>query len=169
MDETWHSSLIMNIASAMHPVNYLELGTAAGTTITSVAHIISGKAVGVDRKNLMDSRNKIEFYHMSTDEFFNNPPPLTYDLIFIDADHKFEQAKKDFLNAVRFLNDNGIVVIHDTYPGNADYLNDDRCSDSYRLAWEIRTKMNRDFEIVTIPVHPGLSIIRKSGKQLSWM
>jgi len=42
-----------------------------------------------------------------------------YDLIFIDGVHTDVQASKDIINALRFLREGGIVVIHDCMPPDA--------------------------------------------------
>ncbi len=42
-----------------------------------------------------------------------------YDLIFIDGVHTEMQASKDILNALRFLREGGVIVIHDCMPPDA--------------------------------------------------
>lgn len=39
-----------------------------------------------------------------------------FDIIHIDADHSFEGALEDFENYINILNDNGIILMHDTSP-----------------------------------------------------
>ena len=56
--------------------------------------------------------NKIEIYRSTSDEFFlaNN---YKFDLIYIDGNHLFNFVKKDILNSLDFLSDNGIIVLDD--------------------------------------------------------
>ncbi len=164
----WWREFIIFIAKTMKPDNYLELGSSVGTTLSAVLPFVKEKVVGVDIRQTIQNTDKIIFYQTTTDAFFDNPPDIRYDLIFIDADHRYKQAKKDFKHAAKLLKDNGLIIIHDTYPMDKSYLCEKECADSYKLAWEIRTKMNKKFEIVTLPFHPGISIIRKSKKQLNW-
>ncbi len=59
---------------------------------------------------------------MTSDAYFNlienNNPLPSFDLIFIDGDHTKEQVKRDFENSLRFLSDDGFIVIHDVLPEN---------------------------------------------------
>ena len=52
---------------------------------------------------------------MTSDDFFeeNN---FKFDCIFIDGLHTYEQAIKDILNSIKFLNNNGIIILHDCLP-----------------------------------------------------
>ena len=36
-----------------------------------------------------------------------------YDLIFIDGYHKYDFVRRDFINAKKFITENGIIVLHD--------------------------------------------------------
>jgi hypothetical protein len=45
---------------------------------------------------------------------------IKIDLLFIDGDHSYEGVKKDFELYSKILNDNGIIIIHDT---DSDYEN----------------------------------------------
>ena len=41
---------------------------------------------------------------------------ILFDIIFIDADKHYSQVKKDIENALKFLNPNGVVLLHDCFP-----------------------------------------------------
>jgi hypothetical protein len=45
----------------------------------------------------------------------------TFDCIFIDGLHHYDQVKRDFENAMACLNDGGIILIHDTNPAKEEY------------------------------------------------
>lgn len=105
------------------------------------------------------------FYKMTTDEFFKRvekskviltPPP---DLIFIDADHRYEQARKDFYNSLLYLNSKGIIILHDTFPEKKENTTPSLCGTVWRLAEEIRSK--KELEIFTFPHFPGLSLVKR--------
>tara|TARA_R110002167_G_scaffold363151_1_gene582969 strand:+ start:4364 stop:5683 length:1320 start_codon:yes stop_codon:yes gene_type:complete len=56
--------------------------------------------------------SEVTFYNKLTDDFFsaNND---TFDCIFIDADHSYEGAKKDYENALKYINKGGVLIFHD--------------------------------------------------------
>ncbi|MFN3472260.1 MAG: class I SAM-dependent methyltransferase, partial [Aquificaceae bacterium] len=60
------------------------------------------------------------FYSITSDEFFENPPQeltdLGLDIVFIDGLHTYEQSLSDVKNALRYLNPNGVIVMHDCLP-----------------------------------------------------
>ena len=39
-----------------------------------------------------------------------------FDIIFIDGLHEYDQVKKDINNSLLFLNDNGVIFLHDCMP-----------------------------------------------------
>ena len=54
-------------------------------------------------------------HRMTSDWFFitNNQ---TFDVIFIDGLHYYEQLHRDVTHSLKFLNKNGIIIIHDLLP-----------------------------------------------------
>lgn len=66
--------------------------------------------------------NPVDF-KMTSDEFFDkleNNEILTadikFDVIFIDGLHYAEQVDRDIINSLKFIKDNGFVVLHDCNP-----------------------------------------------------
>ena len=52
---------------------------------------------------------------MTSDEFFEQNDE-NFDLIFLDGLHTYEQTIKDIDNSLKFLNNHGVVIIHDCLP-----------------------------------------------------
>ncbi len=70
----------------------------------------------IDRINKYYSiENVAEFINKTTDDFFktHEPDEAGYDAIFIDADHSYDAAKRDFENAIRKINKGGVIIFHD--------------------------------------------------------
>lgn len=106
-------------------------------------------------------------YHMgASDDLFVKYaiPPIAF--AFIDGDHNYEQAKKDFDNIMKYVVDNGYVCLHDTYPPNEEYISENYCGGLYRLRQEIE-KDDR-YDIITLTrgtaMGVGISIVRKKPK-----
>jgi len=166
-----HTDIISLIASKINPYLYVELGICNAQTITKVSPFCD-RAIGVDIERRSDTDySTFEFFQMRTDEFFDvaKSQNMFIDMLFIDADHRFEQSLKDFDNFFNLVSDDGLIFLHDTYPKSKYLLDDKFCSDSFKTAWEIRNKRKDNCEIITFPFNPGLSIIRKSRKQLLWL
>tara|TARA_R110002020_G_scaffold302595_2_gene517994 strand:- start:22002 stop:22547 length:546 start_codon:yes stop_codon:yes gene_type:complete len=104
---------------------------------------------------------------VASDDFFRTDD-RTWDCIFVDGDHMRPQATRDTINAMRVLNDDGLLFIHDTYPPNTHphTTSDMVCGDVYKtyLALAERT----DLEVVTLPLWCGLTIVRRVHERRLW-
>ncbi len=109
-------------------------------------------------------------YCGSSDSFFKDVvfPPIA--LCFIDGDHSYEQVKKDFWNAFKYLIPNGYIFMHDTYPPNEQYLELNACGTVYKFKQEL--EQSRDLlEIFTFPRSAwdvGLTVCRKKPDNLPY-
>lgn len=115
------------------------------------------------------SSGSSHFYMGASDDLFKDIDILPLALSFIDGDHNYVQAKKDFENCLSRTVENGYVLLHDTYPPSPEYLcPDSKCGDVYRLRQEI----DRDprVDAITLPVGTamgvGITICRKKPAQL---
>jgi len=100
---------------------------------------------------------------ITSDEFFQKNKE-NFDIIFIDGLHEYEQVKKDINNSLKFLDINGLVVLHDCLPCN--YLQQaiprsqsSWTGDVWKAIVEVRTKEN--LNTCTCEADMGLSIIKK--------
>ena len=55
-------------------------------------------------------------YRMTSDQFFEAYPQKKYDVIFIDGLHLENQVDRDIFNALKHLNPDGAVIVHDCLP-----------------------------------------------------
>ena len=171
--KTAHVPIIKEIAKGMEAAGmngaYLELGIAKGHCFNSIApHFKIVHAVDINLecydKVCQVMRKKGSYFHEgTTDDYFEKGNKgQKFNLVFIDANHDFEYVRKDFVNSWNALKDNGIIILHDTYPPNKEYL--DHCKDAYKI---------NDFvtwaDMVTLPFYFGLTIVRKYKKHLAWM
>ncbi len=58
-------------------------------------------------------------HQMTSDEFFAQNHE-TFDIVFIDGDHSYEQSLRDLNNALRVIPVGGFVVLHDAMPIDYD-------------------------------------------------
>ena len=106
----------------------------------------------------------------SSDEMFKNMDIKPLALSFIDGDHLYPQARKDFFNIMERTVDNGYVILHDTHPPEPDFLREERCGDVWKLRQEI--EMNPRFDCITLPrgcaINVGLTIVRKKPSKVPY-
>lgn len=151
-----HKILISKIIEVTGCELYLELGVLQGLNIKEASKYCKN-CIGVD---MVDKRifKEFEFHLKSTDEFFKdfNKKP---NIIFIDADHHFEQVKKDFSNSLSCLSDHGIIFLHDTDPIEEKYIAQNYCGDTYKITDWIKIEYP-ELDIITLPIAiAGLSIV----------
>lgn len=85
--------------------SYLEIGCDKNELFSK---IVIEKKIGVDPASGGTIRD-------TSDNFFkkNN---VQFDIIFIDGFHEYSQVKKDINNSLLFLNNNGVIFLHDCMP-----------------------------------------------------
>lgn len=171
-----HIRIIKAIAFGLNKAGvlnrYLELGIRAGACFNEVAHLAKEKAYAVDIndcfKYIKSNKNLVWFRGKTTDFLKRHNKNEKFDLVFIDADHKHKSSMKDFEMVLPLVNDNGIILLHDTYPTREELLSTKYCGDSYKTADRIRKEYSKVCEICTLPFYYGVSIVRKLDRQLLW-
>lgn len=139
-NELKRTNLIQHLITNNKYKTYLEIGVCRGFNFLPLK-ISSKTAVDPNFKiphfSLMEDETTL-FYETESDTFFDKNK-LTYDIIFIDGLHTFRQSLNDTLNALNFLNPNGIILIHDCFPGSFESqlnnLNEAYKADKFTGAW----------------------------------
>jgi hypothetical protein len=167
-----HINLLQWFAGWVKPERYLELGVRDGRCFAAVAPLCT-EAIAVDCINPMFSiPSNATYKQMYTDEYFKSiyGTDIQFDMVFIDADHSFEQSYQDFLNVKDYVIDDGFVFFHDTYPCNAEMTAPHFSHNCYKTPIEIKKNFSTEWELVTLPFNPGVTIAKKVGKKdLPWM
>lgn len=102
-----HTEVLNYIIQTKDFKKYLEIGSQHGRNFYAIA---CDSKTGVDP----DKTCKATHY-MTSDEFFAQNK-CKFEIIFIDGDHTADQVRRDFINAMACLSENGIIVLHDTNP-----------------------------------------------------
>lgn len=158
-----YTDIIQSVVVSTKCKLYLELGCQFGNTARKMI-AANRKVIDVDISRQIGPGDFF-FFHQdqeSTDQFFShfNEKP---DVIFIDADHKFESVQKDFANSIRVLNEGGSIFLHDTDPENERLLDPQSCNDSYKIVDWIKENYP-ELTVMVIPAdEPGLTIVRRTN------
>lgn len=160
----WHRSVIASLMMPERSQSYLEIGILRGECLTEVLPWCQ-VAMGVDinPECAQYVPDGVDFYNMPSDHFFEVYDGPSVDVIFIDGDHRMEQAARDFRNAVTILEVSGVIALHDSYPWYSPYEPPatNLCGDVYRFVEELKDDSN--FNAVTIPRFPGVTLVTVNG------
>jgi hypothetical protein len=106
--------------AALRPIeSYLEIGVSEGKTFNELDFPYK---VGVDPHFKFDTArfkepNRVELYELTSDAFFTTyDKRQSFDFIFVDGLHTFQQTLRDFNNALAFSHRGTVILIDDVYP-----------------------------------------------------
>lgn len=156
--------IINHLISKFGYSSYLEIGVRYGECIRKINCPLKH---GVD-----PALNCSEVtHHMTSDEFFANHCNITYDIIFIDGHHDSDYVCRDLNNAIKVLNPNGTIVMHDCCPGEKI------CSvkmkdipsglmawngDGFKVVHSVVEKYSKELTACVVDVDHGVGVIRKN-------
>ena len=157
-----HVGLLTFFAKWIKPKHYLELGIRTGTSFIPISKLCE-KATGIDViAPTFPLLPNMEIRVETTDNYFANLNKNTvFDMVFIDADHRHKQSLTDFMNVKDLVMEDGFIFLHDTYPIDSSMMVPGGCEDCYRTALWIKQNLASQFEVVTLPFSPGVTIIKK--------
>lgn len=147
---------------------YLEIGVSTPTPSG-----YNWDNIQIDSKDSVDPDPAAKAtYPVTSDKFFASRITKKYDLIFVDGLHVFKQVHRDIMNALKWLADNGTVVVHDCNP-TAEIIQRAAphsstnlwCGDVWKALLKLRME-NRDLAIFTVNTDFGCGVIRRGSQNL---
>jgi hypothetical protein len=153
-------SIIQETIDRKNYKTYLEIGCFQDELFSKIR---IEKKIGIDPVSGGTIRD-------TSDNFFKNNN-MKFDIIFIDGLHEYQQVKKDITNSLLFLNDNGVVFLHDCMPTNFIYQATPRATtvwngDVWKNIVESRTKSEIDTYVVHVDHGVGMILKRPNKKIL---
>lgn len=134
--------------------NYLEIGCDQNQLFSKIE---------IENKTGVDPESGGNIKTTSDDFFLNNTGK--FDIIFIDGLHMYEQVKKDIINSVNCLNDDGIVLVHDCMPDSMAK----QAVPRFKMKWNgdvwkaiVDLRQNKNLDIYTCEMDEGIGIIKKN-------
>ena len=152
-DKPLRTEIVQQIITLKNYKSYLEIGCRNDELFAKVK---CEEKVGVDPV----SGGTIKDY---SDNFFKTNKKY-FDIVFIDGLHMYHQVKNDIINSINFLNDGGIILLHDCLPNTVYDQAVPRCEmnwngDVWKAIVEMRTKPNLD--TYTCYADQGIGVIFK--------
>ena len=133
--------------------DYLEIGCDQNQLFSKVK--IDNK-IGVDPFSGGNIRKTSDAFFLSnTDKF---------DIIFIDGLHTYDQVKKDIINSVKCLKENGIILVHDCMPDSLAK----QAVPRFKMKWNgdvwkaiVDLRQSEELDIYTCEMDEGIGAIKK--------
>jgi len=165
-----HPNFISSIAKWYRPELFVEYGTGLGEA-TRVYAPFCKRIIGVDLNRSVTNIPNLTLYNMTTREFKTKVLDSLgiIDMAFIDADHKWESAFQDFEDIFPHIIENGIIFLHDTFPCEEKWTDEIFSGDSWVVPYKIKEKYGKACEVLTVPIQPGLTMVKKCTTQLEHM
>ena len=137
---------------------YLEIGCETNVCFNSIS---TEYKIGIDPNSGGTIRT-------TSDEFFEKNKNF-FDVIFIDGLHTYEQTRKDIVNSLKFLNQDGYIFLHDLIPRSWIEANNPRIhkawtGDIWKVCLELNKTNGIDFNVI-IADH-GVGVIKKKDKEV---
>ncbi len=154
---TNHTEVINYTIQKKNYRSYLEVGTQNNINFHAVS---CGLKHGVD-----PDPNYSPTFKCTSDEFFEKNC-MKYQCIFLDGLHTVEQIRKDFINAMECLTDDGVIIIHDTNPEKEIWTRHPRVSKQWTGdVFKFICQLSGEF--ITLPFDYGITIAKKMPFEIS--
>jgi hypothetical protein len=146
---------------------YLEIGVYKGHSYNGVIATI--------KDSVDPDETTLAAYHLTSDDFFEKIAPTLdykYDVIFIDGLHHTEQVDKDIENSLKYLEDDGIIILHDCNPESEPRQRVPVDFDIWEHGWNgdvwksvFKFRLNnsyRKYKVFVIDADEGLGVIKNN-------
>jgi len=151
------SAIISKVMRLVGAKTYLEIGCETDVVFKAID---CPHKVGVDPDKGGTVRATSDAFFASNEE--------TFDVIFIDGLHSYEQVRQDILNAVACLNKGGVILMHDCLPQNYVQQAMPRqakawTGDVWKAVFEFKQKPDIDLRVVTLDHGVGILKVRANS------
>ena len=146
-------NIVKDIIKKKNYKKYLEIGCFDDELFSQVNCY---KKVGVDPVSGGTIRKTSDQFFLKNEEYF--------DCVFIDGLHEYRQVKKDILNSLKFLNEDGVILLHDCLPNNYYEQAIPRCQWTWNGdVWKaiVESRKSKDIDVYTCYADYGIGVIIK--------
>jgi hypothetical protein len=182
--------IIQRLIGVIQAKNYLEIGVNNGACFLRIRagykmavdpsfKIAPGRKLKYFVKNPWNFNNR--YFEQTSDDFFKSQKPTLEShkprLVLVDGLHTYEQALRDVLNSLSFLDDGGIILMHDCNPLTedaalaAESIDDAKRKlkdyggtwngDVWKAIVHLRS-LHRDLEVFVLDCDHGIGFVRRA-------
>ena len=172
----WHLDFLGTLLKTLKPTISIEVGVSKGEATVAFSKF-SEKVFAID----MDSSSQKYISHLRNVQFINldswnaldrlsESHTGRVDFCFIDGNHVADIVFGDFERAYVLMSEHGLILLHDTYPKSVEYVSakNEWCGSAYLVPEMIKQKYP-NLDLITIPSHPGITIVQKGISRPHWM
>ncbi|MDJ0843862.1 MAG: class I SAM-dependent methyltransferase [Crocosphaera sp.] len=176
------TTIIQNLIEQKQAKIYLEIGVSTGNNFLQIR---------ADKKMAVDPQFKIpggyasdestNYYEITSDDFFVTQSDILetngLDVVFVDGLHTYEQSLKDVLNSLEYLNEGGIILMHDCNPSSKasahPVLSEARQMPGFNNAWMgdvwkaivYLRSLRSDLSVFVLDCDCGVGIVQKKSPE----
>jgi hypothetical protein len=101
--------------------SYLEVGVSKGHTFNQLSFPVKHAVDPRFRFNVNEhAKPGTHFFQMTSDDYFTSDHAnISFDVIFLDGLHTYDQTYRDFCNSISHSTDKTIFIIDDTRPSDS--------------------------------------------------
>ncbi len=162
---------------------YLEIGIDKGYILTAIR---AEHKIGIDpvpEPKIVKQDPSVRYFSMESDVFFKNHADNVFiengvDVALVDGLHEYNQVLRDIENCLKYLNDSGVIIVHDCNPaiepqGCSTYLEARELAEKSGVilhvwngdVWKAITHIRAtrsDLEAFVLDCDYGLGVVRKA-------
>lgn len=153
----WHTPFINDIIAHVGARSYLELGVQAGKNLQGIN---CDDKCGVDLCAASPAH-----YHMTSKEYLTSFNELRWDVIFVDADHRYVPAMQDIVMSLNVLSPDGVIVVDNILPRTFD---DQRMAEDGTVwkAWATLRCSRPDLFMACCESQHGWGVIQRGAQEM---
>jgi hypothetical protein len=172
----WHLDFLGVLLKTLQPKISVEVGVSKGEA-TVIFSKFSEQVFAID----MDASSHKSISHLKNVNFISSDSwnaleqlrgshTGRVDFCFIDGNHVADVVFGDFERAYFLMSEHGLILLHDTYPKSKEYVStkNEWCGSAYLVPEMIKQKYP-NLDLITIPSHPGITIVQKRISRPHWM
>lgn len=153
------TEIIQKFISKRNYKSYLEIGTYRNVNFDKIT---------IDEKVSIDPDPEAKAtYQMTSNEFFAVNQEK-FDIVFIDGLHEHNQVYKDIQNSLKFLNPNGVIILHDCMPknekmqlwDNKSHQHEEWTGDTWKAYYKVLNEIN--YKVYVLDTDYGCGVIDTS-------